>query len=90
MPTITVSSREFTRDVAAAKRAAAEQGPVFITERGQQTHVLLTIRDFRRMSGQQPSLAAALAMPDANDVDFDPPRMDVQWQAPDFLADAKP
>jgi len=90
MPTITVSSREFTRDVAAAKRAAAEQGPVFITERGQQTHVLLTIRDFRRMSGQQPSLAAALAMPGDPDLDFDPPRMDVQWQAPDFLADAKP
>jgi len=33
MPVHTFSSRDFTRDVSAAKRAAAD-GPVFITDRG--------------------------------------------------------
>lgn len=84
MTILCVTSREFTRDVAAAKRAAAEQGPVFITERGQQTHVLLTISEFRRLSGQQRSMADALAMSGAEDVAFDPPPMDVKWRVPDL------
>ena len=52
----TFSSREFTRDVAAAKRAAAD-GPVFITDRGRPAFALLTIDDYRRMvSGKERSL----------------------------------
>lgn len=46
----TVSSREFTRDVAAAKQAAAD-GPVFITDRGQPAHVLITVAEYRRLTG---------------------------------------
>ena len=41
-PITTYTSREFTRDVAAAKRAAAN-GPVFITDRGQPASALLNI-----------------------------------------------
>ena len=40
MPVHTVSSRDFTRDVSAAKRAAAD-GPVFITDRGRPAFALL-------------------------------------------------
>ena len=51
MPIHTYSSRDFTRDVGAAKRAAAE-GPVFITDRGRPAFALLKIEDYRRLAGQ--------------------------------------
>ncbi|MGO1590421.1 MAG: type II toxin-antitoxin system prevent-host-death family antitoxin [Ancrocorticia sp.] len=48
----TITSREFNRDVSAAKRAA-EQGPVTITDHGRPSHVLLTAREFDQLSGGQ-------------------------------------
>lgn len=48
---ITITSREFNRDVSAAKRAA-EQGPVTITDHGRPSHVLLTAEEFDRLSGR--------------------------------------
>lgn len=48
----TITSRDFNRDVSAAKRAA-EQGPVTITDHGRPSHVLLTAEEFERLSGQQ-------------------------------------
>lgn len=66
MPT-TISSREFNQDAAGAKRAALD-GPVFITDRGRPAHVLLSIDDYRRLSGEQRSLVDLLAM--ADDVEF--------------------
>ena len=48
----TISSREFTRDVAAAKRAAND-GPVFITDRGKPAFALLRMEDYHRISGQR-------------------------------------
>ena len=47
----TISSREFTRDIAGAKRAA-DQGPVFITDRGEPSYALLKIDDYYRLAGQ--------------------------------------
>ena len=57
----TVSAREFNQDVGAAKRAAAE-GPVIITDRGRPSHVLLTIDDYRRLTGRRVDLVDWLAM----------------------------
>lgn len=48
----TITSRDFNRDVSAAKRAA-EQGPVTITDHGRPSHVLLTAEEFDRLSGGQ-------------------------------------
>lgn len=45
----TISSREFNRDVSAAKRAA-RSGPVTITDHGRRSHVLLTAEDFDRLT----------------------------------------
>lgn len=42
----TFTSREFNQDTARAKRAAKD-GPVFITSRGEPTHVLITIEAYR-------------------------------------------
>ena len=48
----TITSREFNRDVSAAKRAA-EQGPVTITDHGRRSHVLLSAAEFDRLSGER-------------------------------------
>jgi PHD/YefM family antitoxin component YafN of YafNO toxin-antitoxin module len=69
----TLSSREFNQDTGAAKRLAKE-GPVIITDRGQPTHVLLTIEEYRRLTGG-PNILAMLAMPAAADIEFEPERV---------------
>jgi PHD/YefM family antitoxin component YafN of YafNO toxin-antitoxin module len=79
----TISSREFTRDVAAAKQWAAD-GPVFITDRGQPAHVLLTIEEYQRLTGSRRSLAEALAMEGGGDIEFEPPKADLRLRVPDL------
>jgi prevent-host-death family protein len=76
MAITTISSREFNQDTSRAKRAT-RKGPVFITDRGRPAHVLMTFEEFRALSGnkRKKSLAEALAMPHANRVDFEPPRL---------------
>lgn len=78
----TVSSRDFTRDVSAAKRAAVD-GPVFITDRGRPAFALLKIDDYYRMSGKPaPSLLEVMdAISGGENIDFDPPRLNLQVQA---------
>jgi prevent-host-death family protein len=74
MSITTVTSREFNQDVSKIKRTAVS-GPVFITDRGQPSHVLLTIEDYRKLTSQRTSIVDLLAMPDAVDIAFDPPRL---------------
>jgi prevent-host-death family protein len=69
-----LSSREFNQDTGKAKRAA-NRGPVFITDRGRPSHVLLTVEEYQRIIGKQKSIAHLLAMPAAADIDFEPPRL---------------
>ena len=70
----TVSSRAFNQDTSGAKKAA-KSGPVFITDRGRPAHVLLTIEDYRRLKGTQPTLLEVLAQDGDADFDFEPPRL---------------
>ena len=74
MSITTITSREFNQDVGRAKKAA-EDGPVMITDRGRPAHVLLSIDDYRRLTGGAETLAEALAQPDAPDFDFTPPKL---------------
>lgn len=74
MTITTVSSRDFNQDASKAKRAAA-QGPVFITDRGRPAHVLLSIEEYQRLTGGSASIVEMLAMPGAEDVAFEPPRL---------------
>ncbi len=76
MSRTTLSSRQFNQDASAAKRAARE-GPVFITDRGRPAHVLLTIEEYQRLMGGGPSIAELLADPEAAEVEFDPPRLEI-------------
>ncbi len=73
MTVTTLSSREFNQDTSGAKKEA-QNGPVFITDRGRPAHVFLTMQEYQRLTGGQMTLLEALAQPDAEDVDFDPPR----------------
>lgn len=73
MPT-TLSSREFNQDVGRAKKAAND-GPVIITDRGQPSHVLLSIEEYRKLTSKGISLAEAVGDPNSADFVFDPPRL---------------
>ena len=69
MAITTLSSREFNQDASRAKKAA-NQGPVFITDRGKPGHVLLSIAEYRRLTGTRRKIAGLLAMPGAEDVEI--------------------
>lgn len=79
----TVTSREFNQDTGNAKKAA-RKGPVFITDRGRPAHVLLTIDEYRKLTGRRRSIADALAMPDGKDVEFEAPRAKIQIRPADL------
>lgn len=77
MKITTISSREFNQDTSGAKKAASK-GPVFITDRGKPAHVLLTIEEYRRLTGEHMSLRKALEQEGAEaDFEFDPPRIEI-------------
>lgn len=84
MTITTLSSRELNQDVTRAKKAACH-GPVFITDRGRAAHVLLSIEEYQRLTKQHRSIADALAMPGAADIDFEPPCVLVGAKPADFL-----
>lgn len=71
--TTTFSSREFNQNTGRAKKAAQE-GPVFISDRGRPTFVLLSIEEYQRLTGGGASIVDLLAMPDVEAVEFEPPR----------------
>ena len=81
----TFSSRNFTRDVGAAKRAAVK-GPVFITDRGQPAFALLKIEDYYHLAGQQEAslldmMDAIAGGPQGPGFEFEPPRLQVELRA---------
>jgi prevent-host-death family protein len=65
-----MSSREFNQDTGSAKRAA-RQGPVYVTDRGRVSHVLLSFEEYERLERKGASNADLLAgPPGVEDVDF--------------------
>jgi len=71
MQIATFSSREFNQQVAAAKRAASGDAVVYVLDRGEPAHVLMSIDKFRALSGQTQSIVEMLAMPEAAQIDFE-------------------
>ena len=78
----TYSSRDFTRDVGAAKRAAAK-GPVFITDRGRPAFALLKIEDYYQLAGQKQLsfLDVMDAIAGGEGIAFEAPRLQVRFPA---------
>ena len=87
MTTTTISSREFNQDTGRAKRSALD-GPVFITDRGEPAHVLLSIAEYRKLTGGRRRIADALAQPDIPgadmDFEFESPRANIGLRPADF------
>jgi prevent-host-death family protein len=79
--TTKLTSREFNQDTGRAKRAA-QDGPVFITDRGQPSHVLLTFADYQRLAANQPSIIDLLSQP--------PGIEDIELQVPSPTDTAEP
>ena len=79
----TLSSREFNQGASEAKRAA-NNGPVFITDRGRTAHVLMSFAEYQRLTQQRRNIADALAMPGAADIEFEPPRASIDTRPADF------
>ena len=74
MTTTTLSSEEFDQSPSRAKKPTSN-GPVFIAEDGRHTHVLLSIEEYRKIGGKAESIHDLLAMPEAAEIEFEPPRL---------------
>jgi len=83
MAITTLSSRDLNQNVSQAKKAT-RLGPVFITDRGKPTHVLLSFEDYQRLTRQRRNIADVLAMPDAAEIEFEPPRLSIEAQVADL------
>lgn len=83
MTILTMTSREFNQSASEAKKASLN-GPVFITDRGTPSHVLLSIEEYRKLTGGVTTLAEALAQQDPREVEFEAPRFEHIHQAPDL------
>lgn len=79
-----ISSREFNQNASGAKRAASKE-PVFITDRGKASHVLLSMEEYMRLSGKGPSVAEAFYLAGADEVELELPGLrDFGFKPVDF------
>jgi PHD/YefM family antitoxin component YafN of YafNO toxin-antitoxin module len=83
MTITTVTSREFNQDVSKIKKAALT-GPVFIKDRGQTAHVLLSIEDYQKLTKTKENIIDLLAMPEAADINFEVSKLDKIFKTEDF------
>jgi PHD/YefM family antitoxin component YafN of YafNO toxin-antitoxin module len=73
-----ITSRDFNQDVSQAKRAARIE-PVFVTDRGKATHVLMSVEAYRKLVGQTETIVDLLAMPTLPALDLDGVRAADAW-----------
>lgn len=82
---ITISSREFNQDTSKAKKQATEHGLVFITDRGRPAHVLMSVERYQELVGAgDKNILELLAMPEAAEIEFKPPRVDGLYRPADL------
>ena len=85
MSITTITSREFNQDTSKAKRIA-EEGPVFITDRGKPAHVLLTVEEYERITSQGATIVDLLSPSDAADLEFEAPKLEKPLYRPADLS----
>jgi prevent-host-death family protein len=76
-----MTSREFNQDVSQAKRVA-RLAPLWITDRGTPTHVLLSVEEFRRLSSERGSIVDLLALREGDPSPPDTGPQDGLWGRP--------
>jgi prevent-host-death family protein len=75
MPITTLSSREFNQELGRAKKAA-QKGPVFITDRGRPSFVLMRFEDYNKITGQEKNIVELLTMPEGTpEFDYEFPEL---------------
>ena len=79
----TLTSREFNQDAGGAKRAA-EEGPVYITDRGRPAHVLLSIGEYRRLTETAATIVDLISMQGDCEIEFDPTKARIDSRPADF------
>ena len=67
----TMGAREFNQNTAEAKRLAND-GPLFVTDRGVPAFVLTTYDEFCRLSGAGSIVSSLSATPGVGDIEFEP------------------
>ena len=77
-----IDAKEFSQNPEAAMRAALE-GPVFITEQGQISYVLLSREDYNALHMSQ-NLAERLACSESADFEFELQKLSKIIQAEEF------
>ena len=76
LPARSMSSREFNQRTGVAKQAA-RNGPVYITDRGRPSHVLLSYEDYRQLIEGKPHFADILCRtPGIGDIHVEFTRLD--------------
>lgn len=71
--TTQMSSREFNQDTSGAKKAA-ENGPVYITDRGRPAHVLMTFDAYEELVGPHRTLDRLSEPAGVEDIEFVVPK----------------
>ena len=77
-----VTSSEFSQNPETAIRAALD-GPVFITEQGEISHVLLSWEDYNTLC-QEKDLVERLACPESAGFEFELPKLSKLIQTEEF------
>jgi len=80
----TMTSREFNQGTSRAKKATAN-GPVYVTDRGQATHVLITFEEYQRLTRTRKNILERLAMPQGEVL----PNLDFETSNINILPDEK-
>ncbi|MEP1521284.1 type II toxin-antitoxin system Phd/YefM family antitoxin [Ascidiaceihabitans sp.] len=82
--TNTISSHEFNQD---PNRAIgdARNGPVFITDRGKPSHVLMSYDEYARITSVCSNIVEALSMKGLSEVDFDPEKAPIKARSVDLF-----
>ena len=65
------TSREFNQSLSKAKKKALS-APVFVTDRGKPSHVLLSYVDYERITSDNANIVQALSMSGLSDIHFTP------------------
>ncbi len=83
-PATSMSSREFNQDTGGAKKAAV-RGPVYITDRGSPSHVLLSYAHFQLLAVDEDNLVDVLSQtPGVGEIEFEVTRQPDRAVAAEF------
>ncbi len=77
------TSREFNQSISKAKKDAMS-GPVFVTDRGKPSHVLLSFAEYKRITSDGENIVDALSMPGLSEIEFVPETADITAKTVDF------